>query len=148
MIKFLEKHKIISTIFLILISLEIYFFSEIPSTTSTGGTSITSIIYHFVAFFLFNTFLFTTFKKEKTKGSYIIIVLIISVTYGILDEFHQTFTPGRDAGIKDIFINSLGILSSMIFCLISTKSNKVYPPRSLFSEGEYENEDVLQSAQQ
>lgn len=121
MIKFLRENRKISIILLILIGMEIFFFSEISETKSIGGTSITSIVYHFCVFFLFNTFLFFSLKKSKY---FAIKVLIISIIYSILDEVHQSFTPGREAGIKDVLINNLGIVYSMIICLIYENKEK------------------------
>ncbi len=36
--------------------------------------------------------------------------IILAIIYGISDEIHQLFVPGRFASTKDILINSFGIL--------------------------------------
>lgn len=36
--------------------------------------------------------------------------LLFSVFYAASDEFHQRFTPGRGPHIRDVFIDSIGIM--------------------------------------
>lgn len=125
MIIWLEKRKIASLIFTLLIAIEIFFFSTISFAPGKGGISFFSIIYHFIAFFLFNFFLFATIKgKREVKINHILIVLFISIIYAILDEVHQIFVPYRDASIKDVLIDSLGIFTSMIVYLYINKKQK------------------------
>lgn len=45
-----------------------------------------------------------TFKK-------IIYSLMLTVGYGIIDEFHQSFVPGRYGGLLDIYLNMAGAVS-------------------------------------
>lgn len=46
--------------------------------------------------------------------------IIIGVVYAASDEFHQYFVPGRSPGIKDICIDSLGVLTGFVimFCIM------------------------------
>lgn len=120
MIKWLEKNRIFPLIITILIAIEIFYFSSRPGgTIGTGGNAWTSIVYHFVIFFLFTFFLFISIKgNQKIKIKYISFVIIISIIYAILDEFHQLFVPLRSFSIKDILTDIAGILSSIILILI------------------------------
>ena len=45
----------------------------------------------------------------------LIITIIITVSYGLLDEFHQTFVPGRHGSLIDILLNLVGILMGILF---------------------------------
>jgi len=125
MIRFLEKNKEISFILTVLIAIEIFFFSSLSGTTGTGKISWLPTAYHFIVFFLFTFFLFITIKgNKKIKPHYILIVLILAISQSFLDEFHQIFVPLRDASIRDILINTLGISSSIIlYSYFSKKSN-------------------------
>lgn len=53
--------------------------------------------------------------------------VLIAVTYGITDELHQYFTPGRHCSFKDILANSFGALMAygvaMLDYLILTKTS-------------------------
>lgn len=125
MIKLLEKHRIFCFILAILIGAEIFYFSTLSGSGGSGGFSITPIVYHFVVFFLFNTFLLIAIKgKDKLKIKHLILALILSLIYAILDEFHQSFVPGRDASIKDMLVNSAGIFFSLIILLIYNRKSK------------------------
>ncbi|NTW05889.1 MAG: VanZ family protein [Peptococcaceae bacterium] len=37
------------------------------------------------------------------------LTLLICICYAIIDEFHQSFVPGRGAQLADIFIDSAGV---------------------------------------
>ncbi len=125
MISLLGKNRIISIIFLILIAAEIFFFSSLSGPPG-AKFPIISIAYHFIVFFLFAFFLFSSVNgKEKIKLKYLMIVIIISILYAFSDEFHQSFVPGRDAGIKDILTDTAGIFSSiLIYNYMNKKTNK------------------------
>lgn len=47
--------------------------------------------------------------------------LIIGVTYAASDEMHQLFVPGRSGKLADILIDSLGIITGIIFFLLIIK---------------------------
>lgn len=108
----------------ILIAMEIFYFSSIPGGGIGKGRIIgVATMYHFIAFFLFNFFLTISIKgSKKMKISYLIFPIIISIVYALLDEFHQIFVPFRTATIKDIFVDSLGILFSAIVYKYSKKN--------------------------
>lgn len=36
--------------------------------------------------------------------------IAVAITYGMLDEFHQSFVPGRDAGAADWIADSVGAI--------------------------------------
>ena len=53
----------------------------------------------------------------------LVIAFIISVSYGLLDEVHQYFIPGRVMSLTDILLNFTGvILAISFFKLISIKN--------------------------
>ncbi len=148
MVKWLEKHRLISFTIMILLAIEIFWFSSLQFIGGGKSLSIISIAYHFIVFFLFSFFLFATIKRnKKITALQIFIVLIISTTYAISDEIHQSFVPSRDAGIRDILTNTSGIFFSMlIYIYITKKSNsfleKENDHRSSYEE-EYERENEV-----
>jgi len=125
----LFKKRIASIIFTILLTLEIFFFSSLSGPPGAKFPMI-SIAYHFIVFFLLAFFLLASINgKGKIKLKYLIIATIISVLYAFSDEFHQSFVPGRDAGIKDILTDSAGIFSSILtYSYINKKSTNKNPP--------------------
>lgn len=126
MIKWLEKNKIIPLMITILITIEIFYFSSLQGgpTGMVRGINISSI-YHFVVFFLFGFFFFVTIKGNKEiKIKHLLIVVIISIAYAILDEVHQLFVAFRTFDIKDILTDTSGIFSSIIIYLHMNKKTK------------------------
>ena len=112
MIKLLEEKRIFAIILTILMAIEIFYFSSIPGGKGPSGGLNLSTVYHFVAFFLLNFFLLTSVIGQKEiKIKHIVGILLISITYSILDEVHQLFVPGRVPDLFDILTASAGIFS-------------------------------------
>ena len=114
---YIEKRKAIPIILVILIAIEIFYFSSISAVPSTKPESPInlSVIYHAIVFFLFTFFLMASIKnKNKFKIKYLILVFTISLVYAISDEVHQIFVPGRFSDIKDVLIDLIGILFAIL----------------------------------
>ena len=62
--------------------------------------------------------------SDVDKNKSMIFTLIICILYAISDEIHQLFVPGRGGQIKDVFIDSIGIIISIFFINIRNKSQK------------------------
>ena len=60
---------------------------------------------------LAETFDFTNKKR-------LLLSVLIGFLYACLDEFHQSFTPGRTPLITDVFIDSLGVIVGSLIVLI------------------------------
>ncbi len=52
---------------------------------------------------------------ESSKKKQIIISLAIGVIFGLVDEYYQSFQPGRFPEIADWIADSIGILISLLF---------------------------------
>lgn len=65
----------------------------------------------------------------KTKIPYkrrIYITIIIGILYAILDEFHQSFSPGRTPKITDVYIDTLGIILGILLMSVFEKIYYIY----------------------
>lgn len=65
--------------------------------------------------------------KKKNK---ILSALLVGVAYAMSDEIHQMFSGGRTPAIKDVFIDSFGVLFGIcVFIqlnkIVRKKSNKI-----------------------
>ena len=58
--------------------------------------------------------LFSTQLKSKFR---ILIGFAATVLFAALDEFHQTFVPGRSGNFTDVCIDSIGAVIAS-FCLL------------------------------
>lgn len=89
---------------------------------------------HFLSFgFLaFCWSLWFTPKQWKTKPFRCVLsVLIIVGIYGAIDEYHQSFTPGRDMSFLDWIADMVGALFGSLFALVSLRIYYNYKVRKL-----------------
>lgn len=42
------------------------------------------------------------------------ISILIGILYGLADEWHQSFVPGREATLRDVFFDSLGVVAAAL----------------------------------
>ena len=60
-------------------------------------------------------------KTNITYKKRIFITLVVGILYAILDEFHQSFSPGRTPKITDVYIDTLGIILGILLVLLGKK---------------------------
>ncbi len=124
MIKWLERRNKISWLITLLIAAAISYISTITFPSSPySGFGIKAILYHIIAFFLFTIFLMASLSKGKSR-ILLIIAFFISLFYGVIDELHQSFVPGRDASLYDFMLNSIGIIYAFFIYMISLAYRK------------------------
>jgi hypothetical protein len=125
MIRWLEKNKGFSIIFVIIIAVEIFLISSIPGKKPIISGVDLATIYHAMVFFLFNFFLLVSINgNKKISVKFLLIAIIISIFYAILDEMHQFFVPLRNSSINDILIDNIGIfLSTLAYLYYSKRKN-------------------------
>lgn len=78
-------------------------------------------IYTMLGFLSINFML--TFKKIKISKQFI-ISFAFGALYAITDEFHQLFIEGRSCELRDVCIDSLGVLTGIIIMIIIVKLYK------------------------
>ncbi|MFA6981643.1 MAG: VanZ family protein [Patescibacteria group bacterium] len=73
-------------------------------------------------FFLFLALGLTLYRAVRSYP----MSLAVGVLYGITDEVHQVFVPGRTAGPFDVFVDSMGVLISLglIWLITRLKTQK------------------------
>lgn len=47
-----------------------------------------------------------------------VTAVLIGVIYSMTDEFHQSFVPGRSMEVRDVGIDSFGVLCGVFLCLL------------------------------
>ncbi len=122
---FSKREVVLSWIVTIFLALLIFYVSSLSFPPSSGtGIGYKSIIYHIGIFFFLSFFLSVSLTKGVSKNL-IILSIMLSLAYAVLDEFHQSFVPGRYASMKDIFLNTFGIiLSSTIIAFKIRRSER------------------------
>lgn len=125
MISWFEKNYKISLIVVVFIAMAMFYISSLSfgGVGDKGGKNLLAILYHIIAYFFLTLFLGFALIKGKHKSLFIIVILF-SIFYGITDEIHQYFVPGRSASISDVGLDTLGILFSSLFYLVSIEYRK------------------------
>jgi len=49
--------------------------------------------------------------RQRRPGAAVLVAVCWCLAYGISDEFHQSFVPGRDSSVVDVLFDILGALS-------------------------------------
>lgn len=79
---------------------------EIDPLLSLLISSLGHIVFYAVLYFLTRNAIGTSFRMKSQFVT--LLSLSIVLLYGISDEYHQSFVPGRDASILDIGLDLLG----------------------------------------
>ncbi|HJH28835.1 MAG TPA: hypothetical protein C5S51_03960 [Methanosarcinaceae archaeon] len=78
-------------------------------------------VQHIVLYFGFGVLLYLTFfnsEKYSFKKYAAIFAIVVGILYGITDEYHQSFVPGRVSSTADIFANGIGLTIAQVLILI------------------------------
>jgi len=114
-----ERHSGISWIATIIIGIAIFYissltFAQVPVVFRINWKTI---FYHFAVFFFFSFFLHISLIKGKNI-TFILPSIIIGIIYGLSDEIHQLFVPGRFCSFSDWMLDTSGILLASLVYLI------------------------------
>ncbi len=54
-------------------------------------------------------------RRAHAAGSLAAVAVVVSILYGIGDEFHQSFVPGRDPSVADLMADGCGAAVAALF---------------------------------
>jgi VanZ family protein len=109
----------------------IFALSSVPRLPPPPEMRITDKIYHFVEFFIFGFLLARVFLNMSAQGKEhkaVFLAAALGIFWGVTDEIHQAFVPGRDACAWDVLADAVGVLS--VSALIWWRRKKVIRPRT------------------
>lgn len=73
---------------------------------------------HFSEYALLGFFFYVFFRTfDKKVWMTLLFTLAVCVPYAMLDEWHQSFVPGRGPGVVDVLIDSLGAFCGALVAL-------------------------------
>ena len=74
---------------------------------------------HFSIYTLLGLFMMGIMTRTKLKDKWRICITIgFGILYAILDEFHQSFSPGRTPKVTDVYIDTLGVILGILLVLL------------------------------
>jgi len=113
----------------------IFYLSSIPNLTTGWGTwdFILRKIAHMAEYFILVFLLYRAFKGSFNLPAFYLTIwpLVISFLYAVSDEFHQSFVPTRDPSLKDVFIDSVGIIVFYFLVRYNGKLKRLFNPRGV-----------------
>lgn len=116
--------------------------SVIPLSAGESKTGYSSwfrgdYLFHYCAFFLLG-WLLIMWRKSKNGNRFSILVfsLIVGLFLAFVMEWQQRYMPGRSWNIKDLWLNTAGVITGVLFGFSCQKLNK--NPIKLFEKGKKE----------
>lgn len=98
----------------------IFGFSSLPGSAVPGGVGTYA---HFGVYAILGALLFVAFSHETPeRGRAVAYAVLFGSLYGITDEIHQAFVPGRVPDVVDWGIDTLGALAGATLAAIALKS--------------------------
>jgi len=137
--EYLEKRKV----YLVYVPLVLYWIMLFTATSLPAAHvpsfAISDKIKHFSAFFGLSVLLSLTLLYQNKvllfKKYFIAAAVIISSFYGLVDEIHQSFVPGRNSEFLDWVADSLGAAAGVLFVYYLLKKFEYFPkPVDSFSD--------------
>ncbi len=103
----------------------IFVLSSIPDLQAPLEFHLADKLLHLLAYVPFSVLLFFSFYTSKgtfwQKYAYV-LSLTIGVIYGLLDELHQSFVPGRQSDFFDFLADFLGVAAGLALIWLGLKS--------------------------
>ncbi len=79
---------------------------------------------HFVSYFVLACLIWWAIGSHRMSISFIVVILC--VLYGISDEYHQSFVPGRSPDLLDIRNDTIGAVLAMIVVRAPVIRNRMF----------------------
>jgi VanZ family protein len=85
----------------------LFVLSSIPTAGSGGGVTLKGAVLHLVAYAVLAMLL-------ARAGTSRAVAVAAATVYGLTDELHQAFVPGRDAALADVGFDLLGAVCGVV----------------------------------
>ncbi len=94
----------------------IFYLSHQPSIPMPMRFPHQDKVFHFVAYFGLGTLFFYSLHGMETRRRWLWAFALAAV-YGITDEIHQMYVPGRDASVLDWLADAMGAgVATWLWC--------------------------------
>lgn len=89
--------------------------SSIPTAGSSGGVTLRGALLHLVAYAVLGALV----RRAGANGA---VAVAAATVYGLTDELHQAFVPGRDAAAADVAFDLLGAACGVLIARFAPSS--------------------------
>ena len=115
-----NKYTIISIVYLSLIFIQ----SSIPSERIPHMTILTfDKLIHAIIYFIAAILIYLAIREHRPfdTGKIALLTFTITVFYGLSDEIHQYFVPGRHASFRDFLADTAGVTAGLLIVHVIRK---------------------------
>ena len=99
---------VLSLLYMVLI----FFLSSYPTPKRTPSFALFDKMVHMVEFGILASLIYLALRDSNAAKHHLFaLAFVIAFLYGVSDEIHQYFVPGRRADIFDVVANGIGALS-------------------------------------
>jgi VanZ family protein len=109
----LTQHPRISWTLVLLYMGIIFILSHQPDIESPFTAYTPNVVEHLVEYFVLGILLLPAFYGSGEKR--IVLAVSVGLVYGVIDEIHQFFIPGRVMSLLDIIADGVGSLIGVYF---------------------------------
>ena len=96
----------------------IFYFSCLPGKDIPSLFPFQDVLFHVIIYAALAYLFYRALKNTYTQLGLLKLIfftVVFGFIYGLSDEFHQSFVPGRDASAFDVFIDTLGSFMGSLF---------------------------------
>jgi len=96
----------------------IFYFSSLQGEAIPSLFPLQDIFFHGIIYAILGWLLRRALKNTVTQSkphTLVLLTVLFGALYGLSDEFHQSFVPGRDVSITDWVIDTAGAFIGSIF---------------------------------
>lgn len=81
---------------------------------------------HFIEYFVLFLLVYHVVTYYQSMKYAIITSILLCIAFAGLDEFHQSFVPGRAARLTDVMIDSFGVLTGFALVTLTSRLRKAH----------------------
>ncbi|HSJ47709.1 MAG TPA: VanZ family protein, partial [Gammaproteobacteria bacterium] len=113
----------------------IFYLSHQPSLPAPSLFEHQDKLFHVGAYGLLGLLLAVALHRPARPGRALLVVWLLGTFYGLADEFHQSFIPGRDTDSLDVLADSVGALLGGLAGALFMRHLQALPTDTVSSRG-------------
>lgn len=91
----------------------LFLLSELPPDVAGGGLEVNDKVVHLGLYCIMGAALaWAGFRARRVSS---LVLILLGMAYGALDELHQGFVPGRDPSWADLLADCVGVVLGFLF---------------------------------
>jgi len=105
----------------------LYYLSDQPMAVDIHAFEYQDKVLHVFAYFVLGMLIMAALRagSHGYRVSQLLLVTLLAVLYGLLDEYHQSFVPGRDPALGDVVADVAGgLLGALFVYLLARRSTR------------------------